>query len=481
MRNMKLTFATLGLAMTALTFAADYEVRFQPATQLAEVKISIPAAEVMTFEMPAWIPGDYEIFNYGQTVRSVEFRNGGNRVEGKQESVNRWKSSGEANQVVYVVGASRGNFSDNLGFRGSAQFICGGAYGWIGGHDEEETKVQFYPATGEQIFSSLESVSGSLFKTQSYDRLIDSPTVVGKEVVSVGDAIRIVGYGAVAGVDLNGFQAIGEKVAAESKKMLPGEFSKQYTFFLSFGGNGGGLEHQDSSVITVYSKSPASSTSIMFHEFFHAYNVKRIRPEAIWDFDYSVAPKIDSLWWLEGVTDYYADVLAVRAGLKPRASFLTELGQNSAREKNRTATTRTSALVSSREVFGVQGSQGAGGVSYYAKGWLVGAALDLSIRQNSNGKHSLDDVMRGLWAIYQTGQGYPEPKIRELCTKFGGEKSGVVYDQSVEVAQAVPIADLLAGMGLKFVGNAIQDDSETGATKAGLAVNYPYAIGSESQ
>ncbi len=472
----RLTFV-VGIGLTsALTFAADYEVRFDSASQMAEIRITVPQPKVLSFNMPAWIPGDYQIFNYGKTVRSVQFRKGGSLLGANQVSVNQWASNGEADQVIYLVGTSKGNFSDNLAFRGSVSFICGGAYGWLSGHQSEAQNIRFYPLPGESIYTVLPSTAHDTFTAENFDDLLDSPTVVGKDVLSLDGSIRIVGYGNTSGVDIASFQKLGEKVANEAKKMLPGKFTDKYTFFLSFGGSGGGLEHRNSSVITLFSKSPQSATSIMFHEFFHAYNVKRIRPEAIWNFDYSKAPVIDSLWWLEGVTDYYADVFEVRSGLKPREAFLNGLGQNATREKNRSATVRTSALVSSQKVFEVEGSQGAGGVSYYSKGWLVGAALDMSIRQNSMGKYSLDDVMRGLWSIAQGENGYPESEIRKLCVKFGGEATGTVYDQSVTIAQAVPIGSLVAGLGLKFEGNAIVDDVEGSAISKTLGKQFPLML-----
>lgn len=467
----------LAMLVCSLGWSADYEVRFMPETQTAEIRISIPKQDKLVFQMPAWIPGDYELFNYGQTVKSIRFRDGGKDVKAVANNSNKWESLEQANQVIYTIGTSVGNFCANLAFRGDVTVIGGGAFGWLEGHSLGETKVKFFTQPGQEVYAAMKpGTEPGTFVAPSYVRLVDSPAVIGKGFLVADGAIRVVAYGNSSGVDPQEYQEIGNKVAAEAKKMLGGSFSEKYTFFLDFGGSGGGLEHEDCTFISLFTKNPRQAAGIMFHEFFHAYNVKRIRPEAIWDFDFSKAPQIDSLWWLEGVTDYYSSVFQVRAGLTPRESFLNQLGQNLVREKNRSATYRTSAIESSRRIFEVAGSQGYGGLSYYSKGWLIGAALDLSIRSESSGKYSLDDVMRGLWANAQEGKGYPESMIRELCVKFGGEATGAIYDESVTKASVTPLAGVLAKAGLKLETNAVVADDGAAASAKTVGSKYPLLI-----
>lgn len=473
MRRSGLVLAGLGLAVGC--WGASYEVRLDPRTQTAEVSIAVSEPGRLAFQMPAWIPGDYELFNYGQSVVSLEFRNGGRAVSSTKDGLNRWVSEGDSDRVVYRVRATAGNFSPNLGYRGSTAFLCGAVYGWVEGHAKEAHTVVYIAGAQDQAVSALKPVEGRsmTFAAADYDELVDSPTVVGTGIRVLDGQPRIVAYGNAEGVDLAAFQDLGAKAMTESAKMLPGSIGESYTFFLDFGGPGGGLEHATSTRIGLFSKSPANAMGIMYHEFFHAYNVKRIRPESIWTFDLSKAPAIESLWWLEGVTDYYAEILAVRAGLTPSSELLRMIGQNSVRERNRSATNRISAADSSRRVFETAGSQGFGGLSYYSKGWLIGACLDLSIRGESGGKHSLDDVMRGLWEIYKSGKGYPEAKIRELCVQYGGTATGAIYDEAVNQAGPVPLTKVLAKAGMRFEGSVLVPDSAATGPAAEVAKAYP--------
>lgn len=470
--------AALGLAAFSACFAAKYEVKFDPASQTAEISVSVPKLETLAFQMPAWIPGDYELFNYGQDVTSLEFRNGGTVVGSTKDGLNRWVASGPCDRVVYKVKTSMANFSPNLAYRNDVSYISGGAWGWIEGHDEEPTDVHFVMAAGDDAYSAMPYAEGKkdTFTATGYTQLIDSPTVVGRGIKVQDGPIRIVAIGQTDGADLKEFQDVGEQVALEAAQMLPGIEWKQYTFFLDFGGGGGGLEHTNSCRIGMWTKNPAQARGIMFHEFFHCYNVKRIKPEAIWKFDYSKAPKIDSLWWLEGVTDYFASVFQVRAGAMSQEDFLTNLGRNVTREKNRGVTNKISALESSQRVFETGGSQGYGGQSYYAKGLLAGAVLDLSIRGESGGKYSLDDVMAGLWLNYKSGKGYPESMIRELCVKFGGEATGKIYDLAITKAQPVPMDQVLAKAGFRMEGASIVKDTAAKGITVTIANNYPSSL-----
>lgn len=477
---MRRAFWSLGLVgLGAAGFAAQYEIRLDARTQTAEVSISVAQPGKLAFHMPVWIPGDYQAFNYGQNVVAIQFRNGGRVIEAQRDGLNRWVAAEEADRVLYRVKSSSGNFSDNLAFRGSATYVCGGGvFGWIEGHDKEGHELEVFPGAGERVYGTLprREGSGERFTARDYVHLTDSPMVVGSGVRELDGKIRIVAYGDSAGANLAGYQELGTKVAEESAKMLPGSIGEKYTFFFDFGGGGGGLEHGESTRIGLWTKNVSQARGIMFHEYLHAYNVKRIRPEAIWNFDFTKTPVIDSLWWLEGVTDYYSEVMAVRCGLLDQAAFLRMVGNNSVRERNRAATMRVSALESSRRVFEGAGSQGFGGLSYYSKGWLIGAALDLSIRVESGGKHSLDDVVRGLWANALAGKGYPESMIRELCVKYGGEATGVVYDESVTKPQPVPLVGLLEKAGLRFEGSSVVVDAEAGGTAKAVAERYPLAL-----
>ncbi|MER3466572.1 MAG: hypothetical protein C4340_05495, partial [Armatimonadota bacterium] len=154
-----------------------------------------------------------------------------------------------------------------------------------------------------------------------------------------------------------------------------------------------------------------------------------------------------SLWWLEGVTDYYAEVLLLRAGIITPEEFLSEIG----RALNIARRSRSVSLdESSRRVWEANNSAGYG-INYYSGGKAVGALLDLAIRAATDGARSLDNVLLALYK--ETGgakPGFAEGRIRELCVQFGGPSVGEVYDRCVMQAVPLPLDDILSKVGLEF-------------------------------
>lgn len=442
--------------------AAEYRLSADVGSQLATVTVRVEEP-ARAFAMPAWAPGDYEIFNYGQYVKSIEFRRAGKAVAAKQDGMNRWTIDEGADEAVYTVAPSRGNFTPNLRINENEWFVSGpGVLGGFEGHvREKQTLILDAPpdwVVGVALPARTEGAiqqnrQPRVFEAPDYDTLLDSPFVIGDTVrfhtfEVAGVQHRIVGYNQSAGVDLASFASVGAKIAGEAHKLF-GEFGyERYDFMLDFGGPGGGLEHLNCTRIGLSARATGlSAAGIMAHEYFHNYNVKRIRAKALGPFDYSKPGMTGTLWWLEGVTDYYADVLLTRAGLKGLGDFRrgeasSILGVSGGKYL------QVSADEASRRVWEGRGSYGWGGVNYYARGHAAGAVLDLAIRAHSGGKHSLDDVIRKLWAENKGGKpGYADERLRELCVEFGGNALGSIYDACVMKPGRLPIDQALAPWG----------------------------------
>lgn len=459
MRVQRLSFLAL-LAAPTFALAAVYRFSVDGDSQLATVTVSVgkPSA---AFNMPAWAPGDYELFHYGQYVKSIAFKKGGKTVVGKADGVDRWTVEGGADEVTYSVAPSRGNFTPNLRIKADEYYASGpGVLGWFDDHADETQTIQLATPAGWKAAMALPNgepaANQSVFKASSYDVLIDSPFVVGAtvrthEFTVEGKPHAIVGYNMSANADLKGFADVASKIAGEAHRIF-GEFGyDRYLFFLDFGGPGGGLEHLNCTRIGLSSRAtPLGSMGILAHEYFHNFNVKRIRAKALGPFDYSKPAVTGTLWWLEGVTDYYADVLLTRAGLTSIADF--QRGEASGIQgASGGKYLEISADEASRRVWEVRGSFGFGGVNYYSRGHSAGAVLDLAIRARSEGKRSLDDVIRKLWSECKGGKpGYVDVRLRELCIEFGGEDLGEIYDLCVMKPGPLPIDLALAPWGGKL-------------------------------
>jgi predicted metalloprotease with PDZ domain len=457
--------------LVAAAQAGTYSVTPLEDQGLAQVSVQIGSASP-AFRMPAWAPGDYQIFNYGRFLQDVEFRRRGESVAATRGAdPNLWTIPGGADEVVYRVRPSRGNFTTNLWMKGGDLWVSGpGVLGWFDGHADESHEIRIQLARGVQGYFSCglrrlggtgpseEPANAARFEAQDYDELIDSPFAAGPNVRTVGFEVLgtphfITALNAPATADLQSFVRVG-RIAAEQGHRLFGEFPySKYVFFCLWGIPDGGLEHRNSTSLSLFAPTAEPAAGLIFHEFVHTYNVKQIRSKVLGPFDYTQPAVTGALWWLEGVTDYYADVLMVRGGLTTPAAFIADVSRHLARMRQTAARQTVSADEASRRVWEGRGSGGFGGTDYYARGKAIGALLDLAIRGASEGGHSLDDVIQTLYQETRAGRpGFAEGRIRELCVQYGGQALGPLYDDLVHQPGDLPIERALALAGLEWNG-----------------------------
>jgi predicted metalloprotease with PDZ domain len=192
---------------------------------------------------------------------------------------------------------------------------------------------------------------------------------------------------------------------------------------------------------------------LVSHEYFHTWNVKRIKPAAFTPYNLNVENYTTLLWAFEGFTSYYDDLLLVRAGLMPRNIYLETLGRNisnllrvAGRKKQTVAESSFDAWI--KYYRGDENTPNAG-VSYYLKGSLIALSLDLLIREQTGGRKSLDHVMRALWKKYgMKGIGVPEDGIEQSAEQISGLKLKRFFDQAVRSTADLPLQKLLASVGV---------------------------------
>jgi predicted metalloprotease with PDZ domain len=450
------------LAAAGTVWAATYTVHPLPQRNGVEVTVSI-AKPSIRFRMPAWAPGDYRIVNFGTNLTDVRFFRDGTPVPSEKDALdpNLWRVSDGADEVRYVVaGVKSGIFSENLRVNSREVFAQWPAVlGWFEGHANEEHTLRVRALTDDSkveiaLRAAATTDSGYFtFSAPDYDSLIDAPMVMGPDIrvhpfIVGGKSHAIVGFGRGVPSDLSEYASLCSRIVGAALRLMGELPYERYLFLLDFNGPGGGLEHMNSARLAMPPGVPPRATArFLAHEFFHLYNVKRIRPKPLGPFDYTKPAITGSLWWLEGVTDYYAEVLLLRAGIYSPDEFLDEIGRalNMARRSR-----RVSLDEASRRVWEANNSAGYG-VDYYTGGKAVGALLDLAIRAASAGARSLDDVLLALYK--ETGGGKPgfaEGRIRELCMQYGGASLGDIYDRCVMVPGPLPIEEVLPKMGLEF-------------------------------
>ncbi len=224
----------------------------------------------------------------------------------------------------------------------------------------------------------------------------------------------------------------------------------RYAFLFDVNGQGGGLEHLNCCRIAIRSRGNLRRLApLAAHEFFHLWNIKRIRPAVLGPFDYIRPPKTRNLWFAEGVTEYYAYIATRRAGLMSEEEFLNHWRFAILGMMRNPARSRVTADDASLRVWETGDSQGFGGLSYYDKGELIGLCLDLKIRQVTKNVKSLDDVMRTLMLKHNPPlPGYGEDELREVISKVAGQDLSDFYDLLARSTKEMPFAECLSYAGL---------------------------------
>jgi predicted metalloprotease with PDZ domain len=448
--------ASVLLALAAWASAdIAYHVRVPADEARALVRIVAPVTEAETaFQIPRWTPGAYILGDYATGVNDVSAADAqGHQLPLEHPDDITWTvSTGSTSSVSFSYSVAR--WGDESG----TQLAGPSTYMYVVGRKAEPCTIEFAVAEDWGLALGLDPVGARKYRAPNYDVLADAPVQMGEfredvfKVRGVPHHIVTFGEGA-AEVDRERLTKVCRQIV-ESETAFFGDipYKRYYFLFHVFKGEdgGGGLEHLNSTSIGLASGLGPRAVHVIAHEFFHVWNVKRIRPFVLGPFDYTQAAVTRNLWFCEGVTEYYTRMLNYRGGLLSRDEFLTTLHRSIESLQDNPARLTVSADESSLRVWEVGNTQGYN-LSYYLKGDLVGLCLDLKLRDLTEGKHSLDDVMRSLYEQCGRGNGpgFPEDGIRDTCIALGGPEMGPFYDRVVRSTEELPFTELLALFGVR--------------------------------
>jgi predicted metalloprotease with PDZ domain len=313
--------------------------------------------------------------------------------------------------------------------------------------------------------TGLEAAPGGLpnhFRAADYDTLVDSPIVAGdlsvREFDVEGSRHYVVDAGEFKQWDGQRSAQDLEKIVRETRRFWGFLPFKKYVFLNVFRQGGGGLEHQNSTLLT---SSPRAATptfrwlAFVSHEYFHAFNVKRLRPVEISVFDYERPPQTASLWVSEGLTSYYGELLVCRAGLGSPQDCLAALSSHITSLQNSPGRLLQTLEQSSLDVWN-SGTSGVGRdtatkVSYYVKGPVVGFLLDAKVQRATGGKKSLDDVMRLAYKRYAGARGFTPEQFRKTAEEVAGVDLKEWFRKTISSVEELDYAEALDWFGLRFV------------------------------
>jgi predicted metalloprotease with PDZ domain len=448
------TFLVLIFTLAVPGSAADGAWTFtvsmpRPAEHLFHVALRFEGmtGETIDFKMPAWMPGFYKIMDYESNVSNFRAADDKGRIlPWEKVTRNTWRVvSGNAAAVTveYDVFGNVNFAAQNYLDEKRAFIAPPGLFLYTPGRLGHSVRVLFkLPAGWTKISTGLDPVPGRprTFSAPDFDTLYDCPVLLGNQESLTFDVKGVPHQAALENVPETVDRV---RIAADLKKIVESSTGligdipyKHYTFLLIGAGNGG-IEHANSAACFFNGKSLADAKSYLgwlsyiAHEYFHCFNVKRIRPLALGPFDYDAENDTDMLWVSEGLTVYYEDIVLVRAGLMTPAQYLERMAGAMTRFENAPGHRYQSATESSLQTWGGSGMGGdrATTISYYDNGAMLGAMLDLAIRRASGDRKSLDDVMRTLYRTYDRTKkrGFTDAEFRAACENAAGAPLDEVF------------------------------------------------------
>ncbi len=504
----------------------------KPNSHLFEVAIEVELPEELKdkpveFQMPKWSPGRYAVFDFAKNVQELSAAAGICPPPGRCDQAMRpitrvndqtWSVSplgSSALTIKYKVFANdlSGTFSQLDGRH--ANYNGGCIFMYVVDHKPDPVKLVINPPSGWKIVNGRTERPGQTeWQFPNWDILIDTPTEIAPDWTE--DDFQVDGkkyhvvvhsFGAEGGKRNNLVRDIEKIVRSEVAMWGAPEFD-EYTFLIHFAADdrsGDGMEHLTSTQI-IESGALADAgvyddtLGTVAHEFFHVWNVKRLRPVELGPWDFTRPANTRGLWVAEGFTNYYGHLMLRRAGLVNDTRFIAREAQTIDGIENAPGSRLMSAEESSLSAPFMDDAPHAQltnlentSISYYPKGELVGMVLDLIVRGRTKGKSSLDDIMRAMYeefyrkssnnSYYLRGRGYTIEDVQRVASQVAGFDLSDFFNRYVRHTEVLPYDEALGYMGLRLVksqkaqpyngGITIGRDDEAGLRITNVKNNSP--------
>ena len=457
------------ISISISTMALDYTVSFDKVkSHYVTVDLTFDATgkDFVDFKVPVWTPGSYKVREFSNAFENVT---AGDK-EVKRINKNTWRiSTSGASEVklsydVYSFTVSvRQSYADE-----NYAFLHGvSAFGYLEGYEKEQITLSIVPYAGwnnVEVALPQTKAAGYVFTCENYDLLADSPIALGNfdktSYVSgkVPHTVVMIGEG---NYDLETIREDFKKISDSQIAMMGDHPSDRYTHFVyNVGNGGGGLEHLNSQTSMMYRWGYTSKgryrnfLGLIAHEYFHLWNVKRVRPIQLGPFDYDKEVYTDMLWIAEGITSYYDDKTLHRIALYDDEEYLGILASQINRLENSPgkdimSLAHSSMLAWVKAYLPTEESMNTT-VSYYNKGMIAAAMLDLEIR--ANGKKSLDDVMTTLYTDFykKKGRGFTHEEFIAVCTEMAGKNMKPFFEDVIFSTKPLDYESIFSQYGISI-------------------------------
>lgn len=465
-----------------------------PAAHVFEVELRVdtPDPAGQCFSLPAWIPGSYMIREFARNIVRIRAECKGRQVALDKIDKHTWQAAPCEGRITLTYEVYAWDLSVRAAHLDQTHGFFNGTSVFLSVHGQEKLPhVVDIRRPDDAVYKAWRVATAlpelkakrygfGTYVAADYDELIDHPVEMGTFELATfkahGVAHDIVVTGRVPNLDM-------ARLSADLKKVCEAQIAlfepttkrapmKRYVFMtLAVGDGYGGLEHRASTALIcsrsdlpVKGRKEATDgyrtyLGLCSHEYFHTWNVKRIKPAVFAPYDLRTEGYTTLLWLFEGFTSYYDDLMLVRSGLIDEKQYFKTIAKTISGVLRGTGRTKQSVAESSFDAWVKYYRQDENApnaiVSYYTKGSLVGLALDLTIREQTNGRKSLDDVMRALWERYGRefhahGEGVTEADAEALFDEVTGLKLKRFFDRYVRGTEDLPLEKLLSAFGVNF-------------------------------
>ena len=440
-----------------------------------------PSIELM---MAVWSPGSYLVREYQRQVEDLRVEGQGGSGAASKTRKNRWvvqTGGGPTVTVRYRIYCREMGVRTNFVERDFA--ILNGGPTFITLVDEldrpHDIELQL-PQNWERSVTGLPSHPDGQpnhYRASNFDTVVDSPIVAGNPAVYEFEVAGVTHYLVNLG---EGNIWDGPKSAADTKKIVEATYDfwkvipyDKYVFFNMIVESGGGLEHLNSTLLMTSrwrsrtEKDYRRWLGLVCHEFFHAWNVKKLRPVELGPFDYENENYTKSLWVAEGLTSYYDDLLLKRAELVDQKQYFEALGRQIDALQTTPGRLVHPVEMSSYDAWikGYRRDENSinTSISYYTKGAVIGFLLDAKIRKVTNGLKSLDDVMRLSYQRFSGEKGFTPKEFRNTASEVAGADLSEWFRRALETTEELDYAEALDYYGLRFKDDNDKEDEKDAA------------------
>jgi predicted metalloprotease with PDZ domain len=443
----------------------------KPSTHLLEVEMHVRWPQMpagLQLKMPVWTPGSYLIREYARHVQDFAVRGpAGKELSWSKINKNTWRidtAGAKELTATYRVYANEltvrtNELNDEHAFWNNAALLM-----FVKDQLKAPSTVHINPYGNWKIATGLPTTGQNTYRADNFDILYDSPFEVSnyREVdFTVEGKPHLVIFSGEGNYDVERIARDLPKIVEEGFKIFGELPYDNYTFIVNLRG-GGGLEHLNSTALQYnrFGFKPETRyrnfLSLVAHEYFHLWNVKRIRPDALGPFDYENENYTKLLWVAEGGTAYYESVLLRRAGLISDRDFLESKASTIQQLQNQPGRFETSLEEASFDAWIKYYRQDENAVnnqiSYYDKGDIVNMMLDVTIRASSGGAKSLDDVLRYLYnEFYKKGRNYTPQDYQKAAEMAAGRPLEDFFAKYVRGTEEIDYNNLVQPIGLRLV------------------------------